>query len=629
MASKRFLGLGFTFAAQDKGLEKKLKSINSLFGEISRTTTLISRKSGKLFGLASEMQKGASSGGGAFVGSAGGRRGTGKAKVQTDGQRPGGLGYRQAADHPRIAKASDNQKILNDLAASLAHALEGYGPAFEKDARRIIDKAVKTGRSVGAVVSDMTNNAEKMAESASVLGNNFKLIKMGFTYIKEWVTDIGHSVNNFLNTLGVNLHEMIPKEFLAAGAVFQSMIRPLGDLGKSVVGMFTKKEDAKVQDRLTGKVGKITSALGDSKSMPTIQKLLAMQLGVLDNEKKDSGGGIMDKLKGLLADIPLIGPLLAGAVGMFAKALGGVVKAVESGPGIFSTLWSGIKGVAGYLMAFAGYIWDVIKVVRMFLQSGTVIETLQGLLIAGWNALIEVVAVAVEGLFSFAGYIAEFAIPVIALAGALFGFVTEIWKWKDTIIETFSVVGNLVAAVFGYAATWVQTAFAPLVNVVSSFITPIFQVLGKAIMALFDVFKGFGTNIAKVVGMSFDIFNNYAKSATTNLNTATKEMKNPLPPSSQPTLADVGNTAKGASDRIDNMRATSDMMASQAANNKLSQDQLDAQTQTNELLQQLVDSKGNAPGGKFSVDVKTDSKMISAKVRNDEISNASASGSSQ
>jgi len=652
MASKRFLGLGFTFAAQDKGLEKKLKSINSLFGEISRTTTMISRKSGKLFGMASEMQKGAGSlgiGGGGRGGGGGGRVINPRpSHGQDPNQRKGpGVFMGERETHPRMVKASaDNGKLLNEMAAMIAKSLEGYGPAFEKDAKRIIDKAVKTGRSVGAVVSDLTNNAEKMAESATIMGNNFKLIKMGFVYIKEWVKDIGNSVNNFMSTLGIDLREMIPKELTAAGGVLKSLARPLADFGKSLMSSLTKKGDQKVQDRLTGKVGKITSAIGDSKSLPTLQKLLAMELDVMEKAEEEQGKKSMfDKLKGWLAGIPLIGPILAGLLGGIGR-LGSAIKWAVDGaitlgknlPGIAGWLLKFVKNIGGYLTEFGGYL-------KM-----------------AWNSVLEGLATAVESVFEFVGgiieyissigvedimfgiyragtfvidalggmveFIAEVAIPVIALAGALTGFVTEIWNYKDTIIETVSVIGKLLGAVFGYASAWVQTAFAPLISVVSGFITPIFQILGKAIMAVFDIFKGFGSNIGKIVGMSFEIFNNYAKSATTDLKTATSELKNPLPQTSQPTLATVGTNAQSANDRIGALKATNDMADAQQTNVQLAQNQLDTSKQTNDLLQQMIDGKGGSPSPiPLNVQIKTDSKAFSAKVRNDEVNSASASGS--
>lgn len=550
--NKRFLGLGFTFNATDKGLEKKLTNVRNLFRDINKLSGNVSKNTGKI------KMSGPSS-----IGSM--KSKTSDKVLKSGQQKTGGIAAKTAAE---------SVDFLRDIIGQYTKALgPEIGAAYKKSAGDVLDFAIKKGRSADRVLEDLTFNAEKMSKSAKFMGTQFESIKRVFVYIKKWANDVIDSFANFLDSLGVNLRDMIPKEVIAAFGVLKSIARPLKDFGSMIISKIFGAKDKKLQDKLSGRVDRVTRSIGDNKSLPTPQKSLATLVDMQESKQDGKKAGPFDKLKNFLQSLPLIGGLFSG--------LGSLKKLFDA--------FSSMK------------LPNMTKLFEIF-------ESLSGPLEMLWN-----------GIKFLSRNFLELVAPIIALTAAAVGFAKEIWNWKDSLISAFTGVGSLLSAVGEYLWTWVKITFQPVTDIVSSTLVPVFQLLGGVVKALWDVFAMFGKNIAKILGMSWDIVGSLSKSLATDVRTATQEMQlqnkvvSPQSPVGQQSMDNLSNQKASAENTgmlVDLAKKQNDLM--------------------NSLLEKMDEKGVQGPNAvKHEVFIRTNPKEIQAQVRREEVNYATVTGNDQ
>lgn len=595
MTNKRFLGLGFTFSAEDKGLEKKLVRIAALFDRIN-----ISAKSVGSISIGS-------------VSSPSSRPSMGREKPAAfAGLQRKQTGAQEASKGTKRDTASsglDAISQLHKLSLQYTDALgKSIGPAYKKDANRIISEGIKKGRSVDAIIRDLTGNAEQMSKTASMLGPQFQALKRVFGYISGWVKSVGSAVDNFLGSLGVHLRDIFPKEFIAAAGLFKALVRPIGDFAKSIGTAIFGKGNKREQDRVAKRVDAVTAALGDDKSLPSIQKILN-RIAEEDN-KKDGKSNFMDKLKGWLSNLPYIGPVIAALIGGLSKLKGVIASAGEFLWGQFKSiglkLFEVAKDIPGYTKKLFGSLKDIGKwIMDSFSEAFSFLKNLSiENIFAGFE---EALSGAAEVFTSVLEFFAELVIPLTALAGAAWGFISQLENIGKSIWGFAESFGGLISALGGYLYTWFQTATGPVADFIKSYIVPAFQLLGDALKMVFKVFESFGSSFGQLISSSFDLASALTDNATRDINAANKQMKTgALSPaqSFKDTMAMSSNT-QNLSDNSDKT--------------------LDAQNITNDLLSRLVDKTGSTKNV-VDINLKTKPKEFEASIKNREVDNFSASG---
>jgi len=531
--NKRFLGLGFTFSATDKGLEKKLKNIKNLFQDINLSTGGMAKSIPKIKIDNVKVEKE-------------------RARLSSSQNIKTGIIRDEKPEKEKIGK--DNLKKATDIADAYTKALgDEFGPAYKKMAFDIIKDGIESGRSIDSIIKRLKDGAEKSAESATKMSTQFKIIERVVGYIRNWSKDVINRFETFLDTLGINLRDLFPKELTAAFGVLGALVRPLKDFASVIMSKFIGDSDKKLQDKLTKKVSGVSSAIGEDKSKMNVQESLnALYDWFTTSSKsgKENDKGKLGKFAAGLAGIPIIGAL--------------------------------IKYIPKLISAFT-FLWEIVS------GAGTAIRTVfQTIRSAGAGTLV----------------------AIYAISNAFMGFVSEIGNWKDSFISMFDGIFSLIKNIGEYIFTWIQVKLEPL--------SPIIDMVTASFKFIGDIFYQFGKNFAKLVGMVWDITGSYAKSAAMDVKTATRELKmQKIVPNESPikTISNgVGSFSKGVDSN------TSDLV--------------DLSKKTNSLMEKLIDAvktdefKGpNAQN--VRVDIRTNSKEISAGVRKRELDYATVTGNSQ
>lgn len=573
MQNKRFLGLGFTFAAQDKGLEKKLVRIAALVDRINKGTGVKSIGSGAGVAAAS-IASGAS--GGSRIASA-----------RTSGGRVKG-GSRKSSGSGGFSVSSVSD--LHAMVAKYASAMGSLGYAFSKESEEYIKKSIKKGRKLDDISKSIVGNAEAFAQRYNVIKDRFETLKQVFTYISNWISNLGYSVEHFLGTLGVNLRDMIPKEFTAALGVVASLVAPIGHGIKAAGGKLLGMASQKGKDKVVDRVEKVTDAIGNSKSLPTVQKALSTLVDV--EEKKQSGKdeGMFGKLKNMFGKIPFIGPILSGLIGGIGKVIGPMMSLGKWMFGLGKTLFSFGASAIKWLSSLENII--------AFFENALVAAA--DFATSSIRFIFRMFRVGFKGFF-------EVLVPIIALAGAIVGFVSEIPNIWNAFTGFVGSLVDLGKALGSYLFTWLETSTGPIATFIKSVIVPAFEMLAKALGWIFDIFKTFGSSIGKLIGMTFDMGSILAQNATRSLNSATAQMKKDTSPS-------------------DRMRMAVDDSKNQEQMAKNSDDQLSESKKTNQLLAEFIQNQSS--GKQIDLNIKSKPKFLEATVGRTNTLNAATAGGS-
>ena len=466
--NKRFLGLGFTFSATDKGLEKKLKNIKNLFQDINFTTNGMAKNIPKIKVDGEKFKQDKT-------------RLSSTENIKTEKKEEDKTFYKQSA-------TKDSAIYLQEIMKSYTEALGEIGASYKHDAEKIISKGIKQGKSIGAISYELRANAERMAESATVMGREFRFIKATVGYIKGWSGQVISKFEGFLDTLGVHLRDLIPKEFTAALGLFKAMISPIKDAAMFVVGSFKKSMDEKLQDKLSKHIDNISEVIGDNKSKMNLQEALnAILAASLSKEKGDSGLGNIGMLGGLAA-------LLLGLI----PPLGQLFK--------FITLWSSrskIGKIAGFVGNMFGKLFNPLTkrlapVINWFSKLGAAIRESQFIArIISFGNTIFTYGTKIGSVFA---KIAEVFMPVVKMLSKIQGvakFLSILKLFSVGFLKAMPIVGWLLLLIDVVRGVW--KAFEESTGVFDFFRKAILNIIDNILVGLPKMLLG-DTIWSKVYG---------------------------------------------------------------------------------------------------------------------------------
>ncbi len=378
MPSKRFLGLGFTFSATDRGLEKKLKSVHNQLRGISTSLGSIKQNGTS----AQKALRNVGTGKAPRQQQQGGRR----PSVQTRKQ-PGAPVSQGPAPQPNpVQPPNTNSKLkrrllekeLFEVGKRVHSKVFDYNSDRTKEfLNKIQDLPVQLNQSGKIALSDY----KRLVKLAGLYQKQAKLVEKSvkraqillfFTEdIPNWLRKIKGSFFGFLDTLGLRLDNIIPEPFKALFVLVKDVMSLPMRMMSKLVGLdkltdkikdffFGASEQKQVKiaiDDLKNEIG--GTQTGSSNSL--LKKILEAVSGQKTPQKESSGfmAGILGFLK----------PKLGAIVGLFSSLLGGIVGSGTFGKivkGFISLANSPIGVIAFKLLKFAGALTIGITAVTTF-----------------------------------------------------------------------------------------------------------------------------------------------------------------------------------------------------------------------------------------------------------------------
>jgi hypothetical protein len=492
MANKRFLGLGFTFAAIDKGLEKKLQSVHSHLSGISDALNNIN-KSGASSGMSSV---------GKMLPSPSGSTGTAPSATKS-GKNDKSTGESKESENPfdtfristflkgnkKVSKGTENFiKSLADLMIQFGatkDALTDFAKmkvTIEKQSKELTEESVM----------DLFKSTSNFIKASSDVTSSIEGLAGSLKGVREYIGEVKNSFLDFLSSVGFDLRSMIPKELMAFGGLAKSIFKPLTELpGKLFQGAQKTLAD-QLQARANEKLGKIIGNSGLSNEL--LQKLseqiggsgtgqenlFAMAAQTATNTKpgeKSGGffskifgmfgkfGGIFSKLGSFLVGIPVLGPLFS--------AMGTAISAIISPLKVFGSLVLSAGG------QFARLLLPMANLLLRLTGIGTILAVV-GTALAGFSA----------GLYSAREGVLNF------ISGA-FSFIQSIGSYLAVVTKGIPFVEQLYAGISSLV----------------SFIANIPSMIMSLFSNLFDASKSFG----KILGESLGSVGKFLKDYSTKI----------------------------------------------------------------------------------------------------------------
>lgn len=357
MADKKFLGLGFTFAAKDKGLEKKLINVEKRLKGISAAMGGVSR-------------------GGGGAGGIGGLSGSRSSSTA----RKSGAKKHASSITGSIGKLFDTGKINEKTKLMLSSVVDAFDVGG-KDLKMSVDKTV--GEMIvgitdkGDVASDSLKRLRKnlvvmakgMDTTSGRVGKWYKKFKKNWIDpIGKWLGDVKGSASEFLSTIGIDFSRMIPPQATAAFKLFRdAVVTPLIKAPKALLSRFFEKGKSAQQRKLIEKISKLMDINEDfsvkigtpTKKKTVIGRLSEMLKLMKEGGKKKGGPGLLGGL-GKFAIGALLLKALTGKtfLGHIASGIAGFVKHIFSKKFLMQALKMG--KIAGAFAAAAGSIFNVI-----------------------------------------------------------------------------------------------------------------------------------------------------------------------------------------------------------------------------------------------------------------------------
>lgn len=340
MPSKRFLGLGFTFSATDRGLEKKLKSVHNQLRGIGSSLGAI--------------HKGGSSAQKAL-------RNVGNARPKNRIQQPGGQtpnrpGRKPKQQGPAQQPSSSNpppQTNFNLKKSLLEKELIEIGKkvhvkVFKENSdrtndwlKKVGDLPIRLGQTGKIVLTDYKKLVKlaKLYEKQATITEKYvrrTQLKLFFTEdIPNWLKKIKSSMFGFLESLGLRLNEIIPEPFKALGRLIKDVASlPMRVMSKAVgldklmlkiTDFFTGDSEQKLVrkaiDDLKGEIG--GTQTGSTNSI--LKKILES----VSNGKQsgaDPKGGMFSKIGDFLKSNFAFLAGIISSVGGLLGTFGGLLK---------------------------------------------------------------------------------------------------------------------------------------------------------------------------------------------------------------------------------------------------------------------------------------------------------------
>jgi hypothetical protein len=325
MANKRFLGLGFTFAATDKGLEKKLKGIKNTLQDIEESLSSISsssNKAGQALGKMNVTSSSSSSSGGGQKSSRSGRHSA--ADVQARYERM----FSKSTSGLFDTVSDLFEKMNKESQGSLKSLKESMESVFDKDNLRTWEKNLNGMRialdNTGQIsarsmknILEMTKGWAETNDQMSHFLKNFNSFRKGLEIFRKYLSEVRGALGDFFDSIGVDFSKIIPSQFKAMFKVVDvAVLKPLKSIFSSLAESIFGKMQKSYQEKLTEKLLKtIGTKLG---SNTTIQALLQSMLKAMEANKPEERKGFWKSLFGpilkVLSLVLIPFALLAGAI---------------------------------------------------------------------------------------------------------------------------------------------------------------------------------------------------------------------------------------------------------------------------------------------------------------------------
>jgi hypothetical protein len=578
MPNKRFLGLGFTFTATDKGLEKKLTSVSDLLTDIDKGLTKVNKKFKGFESLLKnadvpKMDSAPSMG-----------RPKQRARVVQEPRRSIQPARESRSVMPELSNRNIAMKSfsfeedlsnLHQLGEESSKWILNIKNSFADiggDSKEFLQKLSMEKLSLNNI-GELTIDSEqkisdlilKQAKTITLSDSIFSHLKKGikgmgdalsliYAATKDYFSEVKDSFGELAGTLGIRLHDIIPPQFMAFGKLLKSVVAgPLKGLvkgAKNIFGRPSKEQKAKqldLQKQLKGikMFSNIDKKLGkNTKSESLYQKtseLVDLEKSKQDENKKGVLGKIGDILKKLLFS-PFT--LLGIAAGLLGKG--------------FSALFSPIKTL-GKLWKWAGEgLFDFAKTIfRIGKGFGEVIAEIAvfGAAIYGF----------VKGILNTKEEWASFFTGIGDLAKSVWGLIKGIWNASDSVVGSFLALHPALDAV-------VQT----LKDFGKFF-------LDLPMMLLKTIAKGF-ENISGWLGIGAGMLGKTMTAASKTVDSVTASISAPAP------------MAQKDVDKVDALRTSTDLNQQNEVA-KSSQTQVELMEQQNGIMSQILAALQKSPPG--------------------------------
>jgi len=522
-ADKKFLGLGFSFKATDKGLEKKLVNVHKHLGGISSKLKDIGgagKKASKgLGGVGEKIGKpGASAGLGGMKGPSGPKQWAGVSdEKSTTGQAkkttaPKNIGTKSFQKLYKVIqeggkRADDVAGTFGALGKVIKPQLMEHLIANMRDLNVSFDENGKlTEDSRNRIIS----NASTFVKSNNAIMAGWKKASKVFEGVRNYFNDIGNSAKNFLSTVGIDFSKIIPPQLTAALGVVGSVLKPIKDLPKMLMGKIEKNQRDKMINSLNNLLKMNEESFEKQKDMNISLGKGGKKTNVISLLKKIFEiSGEEEEKKGILGTI--MGWLAAGLAALGTGLL--KIPGVSALSGMFKNLGSGIMKVTKSL---GGRFLNVFKGIGPRLLS--IINAIKTPFVNAFEFLWNPIRMLGQRLLTFSGGIGT-AIAAIAVFGtAIAGFVTGVWstvtggfKWLGTsIMDLAGSIGRFFGALNNWVSAFVSQS--PMLKSAIDSITSVFGSVGTGIKTSIDfvtnAFMTFGNGILTVFKMIFEGWKN-------------------------------------------------------------------------------------------------------------------------
>lgn len=486
MPNKRFLGLGFTFTATDKGLEKKLTSVSSILSDINEELDQVNSKFGKmnqLFKGSSKKKSGTSS--------ASDRRPSGGRPSKTRQSKLDQVipvhvmnfsdlkkgtfisgtksPMKESGPNQRINLEEDDQlhklsttshQVFSDIQKTLGKNNLAFRDSIKDSMFELDSLGNFTEKSILDLHRYAKSSSDSVAKSNKEMSLLGKRIPLVFATIKEYLSDVGENAEHFLSSLGLNIRELIPPQISAAFKLVKSVLAGPAKMMKSLIMKpFEKKQEA-TKTETDKNIRKILFH-----SQQTNQKLGR-------NTKADN---IFQKTSDLL-DVEK--------------------KKQDEKPGVFGKIGDFLKKLLfspfTLLTAGAGLLWKAFKMLTSPVQTiGKLFNFFKGPL----SMASEAFGSLGEILSNVAKPFLEIAAEIAVFGAAIFGFVKGILKTKEEWKSFFTGIFDLGKSIFNLVGAVFNKVVGKIGDIINDFMAAHPAVKGF-VDGVSDIAKSIGSGLA-------------------------------------------------------------------------------------------------------------------------------------
>lgn len=304
--NKKFLGLGFTFTAQDRGLGKKLAEYSGHLQKMSESLEKINS--------------------GSFGGGGGGGGGTGQASATAAPNEPPKVKVTPEKEQKTVSMSEKTEAFFKKLKMEAGKKI--FGALTEDFDEKNLDK---NGNIEKKYMEKLLKNADAMVaaeKKMKLFSVGVDNLRAGFAVLSEYLKGVGSAAMQLLESFGLNLSSMIPpqisKAFELVKAIAVKPLKALFGMGKSVTDKLLTEQNAiskKFKDELNQQIG--------NKTAPSVKDLLQK---ISDGPDQDQSA--LSKLfnvksilgNGLLAGVATA--LVLGIKNLFGGGLSGILGKV-------------------------------------------------------------------------------------------------------------------------------------------------------------------------------------------------------------------------------------------------------------------------------------------------------------